>query len=237
RNVDRGASSVRLFEVGRRYFADGERATVGFVLAGEKTARGWQTGKAQAFAAHDAKAEVLALLAEAGAPVANLQNFGDASGAYHPGQSGTLRLGPKTVLAEYGVLHPNLAKQFGLSGSVVVAEIFLDAVPLKRKSGFMRAPFTPPALQAVKRDFAFLVPEAVEADALVRAVKGADKKSIVDVRLFDVFVGPGVDEGFTSLAVEITLQPGEKSFTDEELGAISAAVVKAAEKLGGALRG
>ena len=237
RNVDRGASSVRLFEVGRRYFADGERATVGFVLAGEKTARGWQTGKAQAFAAHDAKAEVLALLAEAGAPVANLQNFGDASGAYHPGQSGTLRLGPKTVLAEYGVLHPNLAKQFGLSGSVVVAEIFLDAVPLKRKSGFMRAPFTPPALQAVKRDFAFLVPEAVEADALVRAVKGADKKSIVDARLFDLFVGPGVDEGFTSLAVEITLQPGEKSFTDEELGAISAAVVKAAEKLGGALRG
>lgn len=237
RNVDRGASSVRLFEVGRRYFSTGERATVSFVLAGEKTTRGWQTGKAQAFAAHDAKAEVLALLAAAGAPVANLQNFGDASGAYHPGQSGTLRLGPKTVLAEYGVLHPSLAKQFGLSGSIVVAEIFLDAVPVKRKAGFMRPPFTPPALQAVKRDFAFLVPEAVEADALVRAVKGADKKSIVDARLFDVFVGPGVEDGFKSLAVEITLQPGEKSFTDEELGAISAAVVKAAEKLGGALRG
>jgi phenylalanyl-tRNA synthetase beta chain len=237
RNVDRSATSVRLFELGRRYFKQGERATVGFVLAGEKTARGWQSGKAQAFDAFDAKAEVIALLAAAGAPVANLQNFGEASAAYHPGQSGTLRLGPKVVLAEYGVLHPSLAKQFGLTGTVVAGEIFLDAIPGKRKSGFMRAPYAPPALQGVKRDFAFVVPDAVDADALVRGVKGADKKSIVDVRLFDVFVGPGVEDGFKSLAIEVTLQPGEKSFSQEELEAISAAVVKAAQKLGGSLRG
>lgn len=237
RNMDRGAASVRLFEVGRRYFADKERATAGFLLAGEKTPRSWQTGKAQAFSAFDAKAEVLALLAAAGAPVANLQSFGEASAAYHPGQSGTLRLGPKVVLAEFGVLHPSLAKQFGLTGTVVAGEIFLDAIPAKRKSGFMRAPYAPPALQAVKRDFAFVVDEAVEADALVRAVKGADKKAIVDARLFDVFVGPGVDEGRKSLAIEVTLQPGEKSFSQEELDAISAAVVKAAEKFGGTLRG
>ena len=237
RNVDRGAASVRLFELGRRYQADKERATVGFVLAGEKLARGWQTGKAQPFTAFDAKGEVTALLAAAGAPVANLQSLGEASGAYHPGQSGTLRLGPKTVLAEFGVLHPSLARQFGLTGTVVAGEIFLDAIPAKRANGFMRAPYAPPALQAVKRDFAFLVDEAVEADALVRAVRNADKKAIVDARLFDVFVGPGVDEGKKSLAVEITLQPGEKSFAQEELDAISAAVVNAAAKLGGTLRG
>jgi len=237
RNVDRSATSVRLFELGRRYFKQGERATLGFVLAGEKTARGWQSGKAQAFDAFDAKGEVIALLAAAGAPVGNLQNFGEASAAYHPGQSGTLRLGPKAVLAEYGVLHPSLAKHFGLTGTIVAGEIFLDAIPGKRKSGFMRAPYAPPALQAVKRDFAFVVPETVEADALVRGVKGADKKSIVDVRLFDVFVGPGVEDGFKSLAIEVTLQPGEKSFSQEELEAISAAVVKAAQKLGGSLRG
>jgi len=237
RNMDRGAVSVRLFELGRRYFADKERATVGFVLAGEKTPRGWQTGKAQAFSAFDAKGEAIALLAAAGAPVANLQSFGDASGAYHPGQSGTLRLGPKVVLAEFGVLHPSLSKQFGLTGTVVAGEIFLDAIPAKRASGFMRAPYAPPALQAVKRDFAFVIDQAVEADALVRAVRNADKKAIVDARLFDVFVGPGVDEGKKSLAIEITLQPGEKSFSQEELDAISGAVVKAAEKLGGSLRG
>lgn len=237
RNMDRGAASVRLFEVGRRYFTDKERATAGFVLAGEKVARSWQVGKAQPFSAFDAKAEVIALLAAAGAPVANLQSFGEASSVYHPGQSGTLRLGPKAVLAEFGVLHPSLAKQFGLSGTVVAGEIFLDAIPAKRKSGFMRAPYAPPALQAVKRDFAFVVDETVEADALVRAVKGADKKNIVDARLFDLFAGPGVDEGRKSLAIEVTLQPGDKSFSQDELDAISAAVVKAAEKLGGALRG
>ena len=237
RNMDRGASSVRLFELGRRYFADRERATVGFVLAGEKLSRGWQTGKAQAFTAFEAKNEVLNLLNAAGAPVGNLQSFGGASAAYHPGQSGTLRLGPKTVLAEFGVLHPSLAKQFGLAGTVVAGEIFLDAIPAKRKTGFMRPPYAPPALQAVKRDFAFVVDDAVEADALVRAVRGADKKSIVDARVFDVFAGPGVDEGRKSLAIEVTLQPGEKSFSQEELDAISASIVKAAEKLGGVLRG
>jgi phenylalanyl-tRNA synthetase beta chain len=242
RNSDRGAASVRLFEVGRRYFraeegASRERATIGFVLAGESRARSWQSGKASAFTAHDAKAEVIALLAAAGAPVANLQSFGEAGIGYHPGQSGTLRLGPKTVLAEYGLLHPSLAKQFGLGGTIVAAEIFLDALPGKRRAGFMRAPYAPPALQAVKRDFAFMVPETLDADAMVRAVKSADKKAIVDARLFDLFVGTGVAEGKKSLAIEITLQPGDKSFTDEELGAISAAVVKAAEKLGGVLRG
>jgi phenylalanyl-tRNA synthetase beta chain len=236
RNMDRGAASVRLFELGRRYFADKERATVGFILAGEKTPRGWQSGKAQPFSPFDAKAEVIALLAAAGAPVANLQSFGGASPAYHPGQSGTLRLGPKTVLAEFGMLHPSLAKQFSLSGNVVAGEIFLDAIPARRASGFMRAPYAPPALQAVKRDFAFLIDEAVEADALVRAVRNADKKAIVEARLFDVFVGPGVDEGKKSLAIEVTLQPGDKSFSQEELDAIAAAVVKAAEKLGGVLR-
>ena len=241
RNVDRGAASVRLFELGRRYFAgktgeSWERTTAGFVLAGEETPRGWQTGKAQAFSAFDAKAEVIALLAAAGAPVTNLQNFGEASAAYHPGQSGTLRLGPKVVLAEFGVLHPSLAKQFGLTGTVVAGEIFLDAIPAKRANGFMRAPYAPPALQAVKRDFAFVIDEAVDADALVRAVRNADKKAIVDARLFDVFAGPGVDEGKKSLAIEITLQPGEKSCSQEELDAISTAVVKAAGKLGGTLR-
>ena len=241
RNADRGAPAIRLFEIGRRYFRAGdgssiEKLTLGLVMAGDKAPRRWATGKAQGFTAFDAKEAALALLEAAGAPTGNLQMLGDAGDAYHPGQSGTLRLGPKNVLAEYGVLHPRLARQFDLSGSVVAAQIFLDAIPARRKTGFMRAPYAPPALQAVTRDFAFLVPEALEADALVRAVRAADKKAIVDVRLFDVFTGAGVEPGTKSLAVEVTLQPGEKSFTEEELSAISASIVKAAEKLGGVLR-
>jgi phenylalanyl-tRNA synthetase beta chain len=242
RNADRGASSIRLFEIGRRYFraeagSSDEHPTLGLVMAGEKRARGWQTGKAQAFDAFDVKAEVLAILAAAGAPVANLQMMGEAGEAYHPGQSGTLRLGPRTIVARYGVLHPRLAKAFDLGGTVVAAEIMLDAIPAKKKAGFMRALYSPPALQAVTRDFAFLVPASIEADALVRAVRGADKATIVEARLFDVFAGQGVPEGQKSLAIEVTLQPGEKSFTDEELKAVADKIVAAAAKLGGVLRG
>jgi phenylalanyl-tRNA synthetase beta chain len=236
RNLARGADSVRLFELGRRYLGDREHPTLGLVLAGEAAARHWQTGKARPFEAFDAKAEAIALLAAAGAPVDNLQLLGDAAAIYHPGRSGRLALGPKNALAEFGALHPRVLGAFDLDGPVVAAEIFLDAIPQRRTSGHMRSAYAPPPLQAVKRDFAFLVPEALAADALLRAVRGADKAAITGVRLFDLFTGAGVPEGRKSLAVEVVLQPGEKSFTDEELKAISERVVAAAAKLGATLR-
>ncbi len=110
RNLDRGAATVRMFEVGRRYLADAEHPTLGLILAGERQGRSWQTGKAQPFDAFDAKAEALALLDAAGAPVENLQIFPDAGPTWHPGRSATLRLGPKTVVASFGELHPSLQK-------------------------------------------------------------------------------------------------------------------------------
>ena len=237
RNIARGASAVRLFEIGRRYLADAERLTAGLVLTGEQTPRGWASGKARGFDAFDAKREVLALLEVAGAPVANLQLFGDAGAHFHPGQSGTLRLGPKTILASFGVVHPATANTFDLSASTVAAEIYLDAIPPKRSSEFARAPYAPPPLQAVHRDFAFLVPADLAADALVRAVRGADKGAITDARLFDLFTGAGVPEGRKSLAVEVVLQPVDKSFTEDELSGIAAKIVAAAAKLGASLRG
>ncbi len=237
RNIDRGAESVRLFEIGRRYLADSEPLTAGVVLAGNKTPRGWADGKATKFDAFDAKAEALALLAAAGAPVDNLQVMGEAGDHYHPGQSGTLRLGPKTILAHFGALHPATAKAFDLDGAVMAAEIHLDAIPAKRGSGFMRSAYTPPALQAVTRDFAFLVPVGLPAGDLVRTVKNADKDNIVAARLFDQFIGQGVPEGQKSLAVEITLQPAEKSYGEDDLKAIADRVIAAAGKLGAVLRG
>ena len=237
RNADRGGAAIRLFELGRRYLADGERATLAFVLAGDRQPRGWSDGKAAAFDAYDGKAEALALLAAAGAPIDNLQVMDGASASYHPGRSATLRLGPKTVLAEFGVLHPRLEKDYDLGGTVIVGELFLDAVPARRAAGRMRSAFAPPALQSVTRDFAFLVPFTLAADALVRAVKGADKALITSARLFDMFAGAGVPEGQKSLALEVTLQPAGKSFTEEELAALSARIVAAAAKVGAALRG
>jgi len=232
RNADRGATAIRLFEVGRRYLADAERPTVGLLLAGEKAPRHWQSGKAKGFDAFDAKAEVMALLEAAGAPVANLQLNMGAGDTWHPGRSATLGLG-KNVLAAFGELHPRVAKALDVPAGSVAAEIYLDAIPARRTSEHARSAFTPPALQAVTRDFAFLVPAGFEGDALVRAIRGADKALITGARLFDRYEG---DQGL-SLAVEVTLQPGEKSFTEAEIAEVSKKVVAAAEKLGATLRG
>ncbi len=242
RNLDRGAAGLRLFEIGRRYLRgeDGrsdERLSLAVVLAGEKTPRGWASGKAQAFDAYDAKAEALALLAEAGVPVENLQVMGEAGPQFHPGQSATLRLGPKNVLARFGMLHPALLRRFDIDTQVAVAELFIDAIPARKGAGgFARAQYAPPALQAVTRDFAFLVPAELAAGDLVRVVRGADKANITAVRLFDDFRGAGVPEGQKSLAVEVTLQPGEKSYDEAELKAIAERITAAAAKLGAVLR-
>jgi phenylalanyl-tRNA synthetase beta chain len=236
RNLARGGGSVRLFEIGRRYLAEGERPTVGLVLVGESRGRGWRSGRPAGFDAYDAKAEALALLAAAGAPTDNLQTLGGASTVYHPGRSARLCLGPKNALAEFGELHPAILKAFDLDGPAVAAEIFLDALPRKRETGHARDAYSPPSLQAVTRDFAFLLPADAPADALLRAVRGADRQAIAGAALFDVFTGPGVPEGQKSLAVEVTLQPAAKSFTDEELKAIGDRIVAAAAKTGARLR-
>ena len=232
RNADRGASSIRLFELGRRYLSDAERPTVGIILSGEKASRSWQEGKAKSFDAFDAKAEVQALLEAAGAPVANLQLSMGAGETWHPGRSATLGLG-KNVLAAFGELHPRVAKALDAPAGTVAAEIYLDAIPASRATERARPAYTPPALQAVTRDFAFLVPAGLAADALVRAIRGADKALITDARLFDRYEG---EQGL-SLAVEVTLQPGDKSFTDSEIAEVSKKIVAAAEKLGAQLRG
>ena len=164
--------------------------------------------------------------------------MGEAGDQFHPGQSATLRLGPKTVLARFGALHPATLAAFDIDGPVVAVEIFLDAIPARKgKAGFERTHYAPPALQSVMRDFAFLVPEDLPAGDLLRAVQGADKVNIVDARIFDQFAGQGVPEGKKSLAIEVTLQPGEASYKDEDLKAIADKVVVAAAKLGAELRG
>ncbi|HWU01352.1 MAG TPA: phenylalanine--tRNA ligase subunit beta [Novosphingobium sp.] len=243
RNLDRGAAGLRLFEIGRRYLrgADGrsdEKLTLAVVLAGEKAQRNWASGKAVGFDAFDAKAEALALLAEAGAPVDNLQIMGEAGAQFHPGQSATLRLGPKNVLARFGVLHPATLKAFDIDAPVAVVEIYLDAIPAKKgAAGFARVNYAPPALQAVNRDFAFLLPAEKAAGDLLRAVRNADKANIVDARIFDDFRGAGVPEGQKSIAIEVTLQPVEKSYAEADLKAISEKVTAAAAKQGATLRG
>jgi phenylalanyl-tRNA synthetase beta chain len=202
------------------------------LLAGERTSRSWQSGKAKGFDAFDAKAEALALLDAAGAPVANFQVLPDAGPTWHPGRSARLGLGPKAIVASFGELHPRLLKELDAPEGTVAAELYLDAIPASRATGRARSAYAPPALQAVTRDFAFLVPTDLPADNLVRAIRGADKAAIASARLFDRFE---TSDGL-SLAVEVTLQPADKTFTDGQIDEISKRIIAAAEKLGARLR-
>lgn len=230
RNLDRGAQSVRLFEIGRRYLPEGEKPTLTLLLAGDRTPRDWQMGKGANFNVFDAKVEILALLDAAGAPVGNLQVIPGAGHSWHPGRSAALGLSPKNILARFGELHPSL--MHGLSAGTVVAELYLDAVPTARASTPARPIFAPPQLQPVRRDFAFIVPADLAAGDLIRAIRSSDKALITEARVFDRFES---SDGL-SLAVEVTLQPTEKSFTDDEIAALSRRIVEAAEKLGARLR-
>jgi phenylalanyl-tRNA synthetase beta chain len=228
RNLDRGEAGVRLFEIGRRYLADGEHPTAAVLLAGTARARDWRTGPAAGYDAFAAKAEALAGLAAAGVPVERLTVLPPVDPWFHPGRSGRLALG-KAVLASFGELHPRLAGDLRLA--VVVAELYLDALPPARAKR-ARPAFAPPSLQPVSRDFAFVVAADTAAETLLRAVRGADR-AVTAVALFDRF---DLDDGRVSLAVTVTLQPTAKSFTDAEIDALATAIIAAAAKAGATLR-
>jgi phenylalanyl-tRNA synthetase beta chain len=233
RNFDRGQAGVRLFELGQRYRASGEHPTAALLMAGEARARDWRNGAALRFEAFDAKAEALAALAALGVPVERLAVAAPVDGWWHPGRAGRLTLG-KAVLADFGLLHPATVSGFDVKGPVAAVELYLDALPAVKGRKIMA--YAPPALLPLARDFAFLVDAGLPADSLIRAVAGADKALIAGVRLFDRFDGAGVPEGRLSLAVEVTLQPGERTLTEADIEAVSARIIAAVEKLGGALR-
>ncbi len=233
KNADRGQKSIALFEVGNQFENDtptGQSLIAAGVRAGLKAERHWQGGH-QAVDVFDAKRDALSALAAAGAPVENLQVFRESSGAYHPGRSGTLRLGPKNILAYFGELHPGLLVDLDVKGPVVGFEILLENIPAPRgKGGKTKSALDVSDLQAVERDFAFLVKQEVEAQNLIKAIKGADKKHITRVGLFDVFAGKGMADDEKSLALSVRLEPSDKTFTEEDLEAISGKIVAAAEK-------
>ena len=236
KSADRGVEDARYFEAGPIYLTDapdGQRT----VLAAARPVRAGRDWRgAQTPDVFDAKAEVLAVLEAAGAPVDNLQISAQARDWWHPGRSGVLRLG-KAVLAEFGEIHPRALKALDVDGRVLGFEIFLQAIPAARRKALKARPALKlPELNPVRRDFAFLAPADLAADALIRAVKGADKALIADAILFDVYAGTGVPEGRVSLAIEVTLQPVDKTLTDAEIEAVSAKVVAAAEKAGASLR-
>ncbi len=238
RNAARGYAGVWLFEIGPVYQGlepGDQKPTIAALRAPEKT-RGWQAaGESPLFAL---KGDLMRLLEDMGAPVASLQLVQGSNAAHwHPGRSARLQLGPKTVVAEFGELHPAVLKAMNLDGAYVGFEIRIDALPApKGKGGKSKGALTLSNLMPLTRDFAFLVPQATAAGDLVRAIKGADKTLIGDARVFDVYTGQGVPEGQVSLAVEVTLTPTDKTLTEPEIEALSQAIITAAQKAGAALR-
>jgi phenylalanyl-tRNA synthetase beta chain len=244
RNARRGRGDVALFEVSGIYEGDtpqGQRRVAGGIRRGTAIMTGegrdWR-GTAASISVYDAKADAIAALEAAGAPVANLQVGTDAPSWYHPGRSGTLKLGPK-VLGHFGEMHPLTLETLDVKGPLAGFEVWLDALPdAKAKPTKARAKLDLSAFLPVKRDFAFVVDAGTQAALIIRAAKGADKKLVSDVTVFDVFTGGQLAaEGRKSVAIEVTLQPADATLTDEQLDAASKAVIAAVEKAtGGRLR-
>ncbi len=238
RNQDRGFDSLALFEVGSQYAGDrpeDQQTAASGLRTGERIGRHW-SGPAAPISVFDAKSDALGLLETLRVPVSSLQLTPDAPSWYHPGRSGTLRLGPKTIVAVFGEIHPRVIRQMDLTGPVAAFEVYLDALaPSKRKTA--RPALKVSDLPVVERDFAFILDRGVHAQDLIAAVRGADNDLIESVSVFDVYEGPGIPEGKKSLAVSVRLQPREKTLTDSEIEAVSAQIISATDnRLGAKLR-
>jgi phenylalanyl-tRNA synthetase beta chain len=245
RNADRGFGDVALFEVSGTYENDtpeGQRRVAGGIRRGTAqmtgSGRHWD-GAARPVGVFDAKADAIAALEACGAPADRLTFEPGAPGWYHPGRSGLIKLGPKTVLGHFGEFHPNTLDALDVSGPLCGFEVFIDAIPEpKRKATRTKPGLSLSAFQAVRRDFAFVVDSDVPAATLVRAAQGADKALISGVNVFDLFAGPSLGEGKKSVAIEITIQPRDRTLTDEDLDKLAKSVIANVEKSsGGVLRG
>jgi phenylalanyl-tRNA synthetase beta chain len=237
RNANRGTSTLKLFEVGQIFLSsrpDGQHTYASGIRSGGR--RHWQGGGV--VDVFDAKADLAALLDGFGLDIDKVQLLAEPAAWSHPGRGGRIQLGPKTVVGWFGELHPALLAELDIEGPVAAFELDLDAVPEpRRKPTRAKPPLVLSDLMPLSRDFAFLVDRDVAAAAIIRAARSADKALVADVGVFDVFEGKGVPEGKKSIAIAVTLQPREKTLTDEEIGRVAAAIVGAVEKAtGGVLR-
>jgi phenylalanyl-tRNA synthetase beta chain len=243
RNRNRGFADFGLFEVGQAYrgnapedqfiAASGVRAGAA-PLTG--AGRHW-SGTAAEVGVFDAKADVVALLGELGFDASKAQITREAPAWFHPGRAAALRLGPKMVLANFGEIHPETLRMLDVAGPVAAFEVFLGAVPPQRRKGAARAALQAVDLLPVRRDFAFVLGRDVAAGDVVKAALAADKKLIASVNVFDLFEADALGQGKKSLALEVTLQPREKTLTDEEIDAVAGKIVAAVGKAtGGVIR-
>ncbi len=244
RNADRGFPDVALFEVGQVFRGDrpeDQFTAASAVRRGLAKARGigrhWSDSAAPVDA-FDAKGDALAVLAAAGAPAQALQVVPGGPAWFHPGRSGTIQIGPQNMLGHFGELHPKTLEALGADGPLVVFEVILERIAEPKARATRAKPALElPAFQPIERDFAFVVDRTVLAGDIVRAAQAADRKLVTRVTVFDVYEGPGIDPGRKSIAIAVTLQPRDKTLTDQEIEAVTGRVVaEVARKTGAVLR-
>lgn len=239
KNADRGYANTALFEVGPAFATaktDGQKTVAAGVRHVAKGSRHWAGAEAaRDIDALDAKADAMAALEAAGVPVGNLQVSRDAPEYYHPGRSGALRLGAN-VLAYFGEVHPLVLEKMDVKGPVAAFEAFLNNAPQTKKKGSAKPLLSLSPFQPVQRDFAFLVDDKVEAENIVRAARSADKM-IDRIEIFDVYKGKGVEPGKKSVAINVIIQPKDKTMSDAEIDAIAKKIVETViAKCGASLR-
>jgi phenylalanyl-tRNA synthetase beta chain len=235
RNAARGFNDLVFFEIGGQ-FASGmpeAQATVAAGIRMGEGARSW-TKASHPADVFDAKADMLAVLENAMGAAMTAPVKAGAPAWYHPGRSGTLALGPKT-LAYFGEIHPAILAAFDLKGPIAAFEVILDAIPETKSKGKARPLFAPSPYQALERDFAFLVDTKVTADEVLRAARSADRALIETATIFDVYEGKGVPEGQKSLAIAVRIQPKDKTLTEPEIEALVQKIVAAVTKATGAV--
>jgi phenylalanyl-tRNA synthetase beta chain len=239
RNQARGFGDLALFEVGPAFHGgepDEQHLQVTGLLVGRSEPKDVH-GAARAVDVFDVKADAEAVLAAIGAPE-KVQILRGGPEWWHPGRHGKICLGPKKVLGIFGEIHPKVLKAMDVKGPAMGFTIWPDEVPEPRQQKATRAALKLRDLQAVERDFAFVVDERVEALALINAAAGADKQLIENVRVFDQFVGGSLGEGKKSLAITVRLQPSGETLTDKQIDAVAQKIVeKVAKATGGVLRG
>ena len=231
-NTARGYGNVALFEVGPEFYGrkPGEQNQVAAGVRCGMTAKKDWNGSARAYDVFDAKADALAAIAAANGPFENAQITLDAPAYYHPGRSGTLRLG-KNVLAYFGEIHPGVLKKFGIKQRVMAFEVILSNIPLPRSSNDKaKKKLELSSFQPVDKDLAFVVDKTVPAVNLMTAAKTADREFIADVRVFDVYEGENLPEGKKSIALALTFQPKDKTFTDQDIENLMNKVIQEMKK-------
>ncbi|MEK7801151.1 MAG: phenylalanine--tRNA ligase subunit beta, partial [Pseudomonadota bacterium] len=238
RNADKGLYNTAFFEVGPIFYGtdlNEQPVVASGIRMGAVGARHWSgPAVSRAVDAYDAKADVLRALEACGGVIASVQVSRDAPRWYHPGRSGTLRMG-NTVIAHFGEIHPAVLNQMKITAPVVGFELFIENVPEQKRKGTAKSLLELSPFQPVSRDFAFLADANIDADAFVKTIKAADRNVISAVEIFDIYTGKGIDTGKKSVAIAVTLQPKDHTLTEAEIDGISQKIVALVEQKTGAV--